>query len=98
MLAETEDPEGTGKHVLGTGFRVCGKTGTAERTEQGEKQNTTWFISFAPFEKPRFAVVVMVENGASGGSTCAPIARDVYVALQNFDQPVAANPLTAATR
>ncbi len=98
MLAETEDPEGTGKQVLGTGFRVCGKTGTAERTEQGEKQNTTWFISFAPYEKPYFAVVVMAENGASGGSTCAPIARDVYIALQNFNKPVATNTLTAATR
>ncbi len=98
MLAETEDLEGTGNNVLGTGFRVCGKTGTAERTEQGEKKNTTWFISFAPYEKPRFAVVVMVENGKSGGGTCAPIAKDVYLALKNFDKLAGAIPLTAAAQ
>ena len=101
MLAETEDPEGTGKHVLGTGFRICGKTGTAEREERradGQKKNTVWFISFAPYERPQYAVVVMVEDGQSGGSTCAPIARDVYVALQNPGKPGTATPLTALTR
>jgi len=102
MLKETEDPvEGTGRHVQGSGFRVCGKTGTAEREERredGQKKNTVWFISYAPYERPQYAVVVMVENGISGGSTCAPIARDVYIALHNLNQTAAATNLTEVNR
>jgi len=82
MLADTEDPGGTGRYSTVPGLRICGKTGTAERNERGEVHNTTWFISYAPYERPRYAVVVMVEDGQSGGGTCAPVARDVYLALQ----------------
>ena len=50
------------------GLRICGKTGTAQvKNERGKTGHTVWFASFAPFEKPRYAVVVMVEGGLSGG-------------------------------
>ncbi len=83
MLAETEDVAegGTGHNTRVAGLRICGKTGTAERTENGVKRNTTWFISFAPYEHPKYAVVVAVEDGASGGGTCAPIAKKIYEAI-----------------
>ena len=35
----------------------------------------TWFSCFFPYKKPRYAVVVFIENGESGGRTSAPIAR-----------------------
>jgi penicillin-binding protein 2 len=83
MLAETEDTSdgATGQYARVEGLRICGKTGTAERIERGRTRNATWFSSFAPYERPQFAVVVMVEDGESGGRTCAPIAGDVYRAL-----------------
>jgi penicillin-binding protein 2 len=83
MLAETEDitEHGTGLSARVAGLRICGKTGTAERTENGVKRNTTWFISFAPYEHPKYAVVVAVEDGGSGGGTCAPVAKKIYEAL-----------------
>jgi len=79
MLDDVEDREGTGQKAFVPGFRVCGKTGTAEVT-QGKKVvgQITWFVSFAPFENPRYAVVVMVENGTYGGQTCAPVAQKIY--------------------
>ncbi|MCS7091284.1 MAG: penicillin-binding transpeptidase domain-containing protein [Verrucomicrobiota bacterium] len=88
MLADTEDPEGTGREAALPGFRVCGKTGTAQVMDaQGRLRGyTTWFVGFAPYESPSFVVAVMVEDGGSGGATCAPVAREVFRALQEYGQ------------
>jgi penicillin-binding protein 2 len=69
-------------------FRVAGKTGTAELKSSGPNspRRITWFDSFAPYESPRYAVVVMVENGAFGGPTCAPVAEKIYEALLKEEQ------------
>jgi penicillin-binding protein 2 len=56
----------------------------------------TWFASFGPYESPRFVVVVMVESGASGGGTCAPIARQIYQAIQKRLNWVPATPANLA--
>lgn len=84
MLADTEDSEGSGVKAVVPGLRICAKTGTAQNQDiHGHlTSHTTWFGSFAPYEKPRWAVVVMVEKGASGGLTCAPIAGKIYAAIK----------------
>ncbi len=92
MLAETEEPGGTGRAAEVPGLRICGKTGTAQVMNQNNQEisRTTWFISFAPYEDPHYAVVVMVEGGVFGGTTCAPIAHDIYeeiVKHGNADAP-----------
>ncbi len=91
MLDDTENVEGTAyKAFIGspvnTELRVCGKTGTAQNEVNGGITYTTWFLSFAPYEHPHYAVVVMVENGSSGGGTCAPIAREIYEAILKLEK------------
>jgi penicillin-binding protein 2 len=86
MRDDVLDPEGTGKAARIEGFDVCGKTGTAEIKGNGRKDKVTWFASFAPFEAPRYVVIVMVESGASGGGTCAPVARRIYEHLHRREQ------------
>jgi penicillin-binding protein 2 len=90
MLSETEDPEGSGYpafHQPGSilNLRVCGKTGTAQVWNERNQLvfHNYWFASFAPYENPKYAVVVMVstEMGGSGGIICAPIARDIYAEI-----------------
>ena len=88
MLADVEDQEeGTGKHAFVPGMRICSKTGTAQVTDPQNRviDHTTWFASYAPYEHPRYTVVVMVESGSSGGGTCAPVARKIYEALLKME-------------
>ncbi len=97
MLADIEDSEGTGKAAAVPGFRVSGKTGTAQVTKGKQViDHITWFASFAPFESPRYAVVVMVQSGASGGGTCAPVARQIYEAIVKMEQGGRVAPKTMA--
>jgi penicillin-binding protein 2 len=91
MLADVEDSGGSGVKAAVSGMRICGKTGTAQVMDERNHvvADTTWFASFAPYEKPKYAVVVMLElgvNQGSGGSTCAPIASHIYRALQELDR------------
>jgi penicillin-binding protein 2 len=70
-------------------YAIAGKTGTAQvfSVGQNEKYNEktvserlrdhSWFIAFAPADKPRIALAVIVENGGWGASAAAPIARKV---------------------
>jgi penicillin-binding protein 2 len=88
MLADVEDPEGTGKYAMVPGMRIGGKTGTAQIT-RGKKVigHTTWFVSFAPLENPKYVVVVMVEEGGSGGGNCGPVAQKIYREIQRRELP-----------
>jgi|APGre2960657444_1045066.scaffolds.fasta_scaffold00706_9 penicillin-binding protein 2 len=82
MLADVEEAGGTGREAKVDGLKIGGKTGTAEVERAGKMvDKTTWFASFAPVDRPKWAVVVMVESGASGGKTCAPVAKKIYEAL-----------------
>jgi penicillin-binding protein 2 len=91
MLGDVEDDEGTGRRAgeYVPGLRICGKTGTAQVTNFKNQVTgqITWFTSFAPYENPRYVVVVMVEDGASGGATCAPVASKIYKALLDQESP-----------
>jgi len=86
MRDDVLDNEGTGKAARLSDFSICGKTGTAEIKGYGRRDKVTWFASFAPYEAPRYVVIVMVESGSSGGGTCAPVARQIYSFLQNREQ------------
>ncbi|HEU5159232.1 MAG TPA: penicillin-binding protein 2 [Streptosporangiaceae bacterium] len=54
---------------------VAGKTGTAEVFG---KKDTSWFASFAPAKRPRYAIVVMVAQAGTGGQVAAPAVRGIY--------------------
>ena len=67
---------------IGFPVKVAGKTGTGEvfgLNSNGTKKNSTsWFASFAPVDKPEYAVVVMVSQGGTGASAAGVGARQIY--------------------
>ncbi|WP_067963924.1 penicillin-binding protein 2 [Nocardiopsis trehalosi] len=60
---------------------IAGKTGTATLLGRHE---SAWFASFAPADDPRFAVVVLISQGGTGGAMAAPVARDIYDGIYGF--------------
>ena len=77
---------GTGAGVFsGFPIPVSGKTGTAQvfgRNLNGSaKADTSWFASYGPTNKPRFAVVMMVSQGGFGASISGVGARKIYETL-----------------
>ena len=64
---------------------ISGKTGTAQvfgRNPNGSlKDDTSWFASYAPSKKPRYAVVMMVGQGGFGASTSGVGVRQIYSTL-----------------
>jgi penicillin-binding protein 2 len=57
---------------------VATKTGTGEVYG---KQTTSWFASYAPADKPQYAVVMMVSQGGTGSGTSGPSVAELYKTL-----------------
>jgi penicillin-binding protein 2 len=74
-------PRGTGRLAQAPGVDMAGKTGTAEYGKKGSGHKIAWMIAFAPFEHPRYAIALMVEEGVTGGTTAAPKMKEIMTGL-----------------
>lgn len=81
MRKAVNEAGGTAGKVRMEDIVVAAKTGTSQTTDNGKKSNNSWIISFAPFDKPRYAVVILVQAGGSGGAVCGPLVNTVYTGL-----------------
>lgn len=91
---------GTGSRARFKNIEVAGKTGTAQYfRDGGVKDNIAWFIAFAPYENPRYAICVMVQGGEAGGQVAAPIAGKILeeaFKLDEAEEPYQVTPLPPA--
>jgi penicillin-binding protein 2 len=87
MEAVVHEAGGTGAASRIPGLRVAGKTGTAQVIQSktavanGDRkilQDHALFVAYAPVDKPKIAVAVIVEHGGHGGSAAAPVARAIF--------------------
>ena len=99
MLEFVVGDGGTARQAKIPGYRVAGKTGTADRVGENGRYSgkTASFIGFAPADKPEFVVAVILQNpirGYFGGATAGPVFKDVMTyALQEFGIPPTGTPL-----
>ena len=105
-MVDVTRPGGTAVRAgQGAPYTVAAKTGTAQviGMKQGESYNEkkikeehrdhALFIAFAPADDPKLAMAILVENGGHGGSTAAPIAREVFDFYLLKKKPVVKQPL-----
>jgi penicillin-binding protein 2 len=86
MRRVVQEPGGTGGLARIPGIVSGGKTGTAENPH-GEDH--AWYVGFAPFDNPKIAIAVMLENSGFGGAKAAPLAglvmeRYLYGKLRRY--------------
>ena len=74
-------PTGTGGRARIPGVEMAGKTGTAEYGEKEERKKHGWMILFAPYEQPRYAVAMVVDDAVSGGLTVGPRLRGLMMGI-----------------
>ncbi len=72
-----ESPDGSGKRARVAGVEMAGKTGTAEYEVRSERRKYAWMILYAPYDEPRYAVVMVLENEVSGGVSVAPRLHEI---------------------
>ena len=83
MLEAVTTDQGTAPDARIPGYRVAGKTGTAQRVDPTcgcYRGYTASFVGFAPADNPQLVVLVVLDNpirGHSGGAVAAPVFRDV---------------------
>ncbi|MFH1890353.1 MAG: penicillin-binding protein 2 [Candidatus Kuenenbacteria bacterium] len=66
---------GSAKFLADLPVAVAGKTGTAQ--VGGDEKSHAWFVGFAPYESPRIAIVILIENGGEGSITAVPVFKEV---------------------
>lgn len=91
-LLEKVVSEGGGKRAAVKGYRIAGKTGTAEKLREDgggyyQGRYIASFAGFAPVEDPRLAVLVVLDDPVGvyyGGEIAAPVAKDIFTQVLRY--------------
>ncbi len=82
MWKAVNEKGGTATKVAMENIFIAAKTGTAQVSKTNpEHTHNAWTTSFAPYDSPRYAVCVMVENGKSGGAVAGVLTHYIYRAI-----------------
>lgn len=90
-LMETAVSEGSGSRAYIPGYRVGGKTGTAQKIIDGRYAQGKYissFIAVAPIDDPKVVILVTIDEPTAGtyygGSVAAPVAKNILEEIFNY--------------
>lgn len=92
MWKVVNESGGTARRARLENYEVAGKTGTVQVPHRKDPTDA-WFISFAPYDEPRYAMAISVEGGKAGGLVGAPIARQIYEGIFRLEEEESYPPL-----
>ncbi len=78
MFQVVNSASGSGRQAKVENLQIYGKTGTAEIGSRQNRRQNTWFISFVTYNNRTYAMALIIEDGISGGSSCAPLVAKFY--------------------
>ena len=78
---------GTGQRAAVPGVEFAVKTGTAQYGRADERKYRGWMIAFAPLERPRYAIAVVIDEADSGGYAAGPVIRHLVSGLLGAPEP-----------
>jgi cell division protein FtsI (penicillin-binding protein 3) len=90
MLEGVLGPTGTAPEAAVEGYEVAGKTGTAEKAEDGEYSKDKFvasFVGFAPAENPKLLVAVIVDEPGGGIYSGGEVAAPAFEKIASFALP-----------
>ncbi|MBU0677250.1 MAG: penicillin-binding protein 2 [Verrucomicrobia bacterium] len=90
LLTRVTEEGGTGRRAVIEGYKVAGKTGTAQKPVAGgysDSANIASFVGFLPAELPEVGIIVVVDEPQplhTGGSVSAPVFREIAEELVHY--------------
>jgi len=75
MWLAANEAGGTARRAAVENRNICAKTGTAQTVDKAIKSHDAWTVAFAPYDQPRYVVVVAVKRGSSGGAVAGPLVH-----------------------
>ena len=77
--------KGSGYQAKEIAAITAGKTGSAESVERKKEVVHAWFTGYYPFDHPKYAITVLIQNGRSGGGVAVPIFKEVVERMMDLD-------------